>query len=63
MQNLNKSFSISVGLKNIFSPPAAIHNMIPGSRIFYAQWSEHNKLSISQLTAKVKSGLDPFYNC
>jgi hypothetical protein len=46
------------GQENVLSPPATVHDMIPGSRIFYAQRSRHNKL-VTNCSLKVNNRPDP----
>jgi hypothetical protein len=59
VKQLEKGLAVGIVNKYLFRPPAPVHDMIPGTRIFYAQRSGHENL-LSPSRAKAKSELDPF---
>jgi hypothetical protein len=59
-ENLDKFFTVCIGKEYLLAPSATVHHMIPGSRIFYPQWSGHAAF-LARAATKVKSGLDPFF--
>jgi hypothetical protein len=42
LKNLDKGIIIMTRQEDFLSSPATIHDMIPSSWIFYAQWSGHD---------------------
>jgi hypothetical protein len=60
LKNFYECLIVMTGQKDVLSPPATVHDMIPSSRIFYAQRSRHNKL-ITNCSLKVNSRLDPIF--
>jgi hypothetical protein len=59
LEQIKEHLAVPFFKKNVLSPPATVHHMVPGIRILYSQRSSHMRL-IAKRKIRVKRRLDPF---